>query len=92
MTSSLILIFGILILIGTFASKIGNRFGVPVLLVFLGIGMVAGSDILGFVSLDNYVFTRDLANLALIFILFDSGFSTKRENLKKYAGNSELIL
>lgn len=86
MTSSLILIFGILILIGTFASKIGNRFGVPVLLVFLGIGMMAGSDILGFVSLDNYVFTRDLANLALIFILFDSGFSTKRENLKKYAG------
>ncbi len=88
MTSYLILILGLLIVIGTFLSKISSRIGLPVLLVFLGIGMLAGSDVLDLISFSDYRAARDFANMALIFILFDSGFNTKKVNLKKYCGPS----
>lgn len=88
MSSHVILIFGTLIVVGTFLSKISSRIGLPVLLVFLGVGMIAGSDVLNLISFSNYEVARDFANLALIFILFDSGFNTKRQNLKKYSGPS----
>ena len=83
MSTTLILIFGLLIVAGTFASKLSNKFGVPVLLVFLLIGMAAGTDGLNLIQLDDYGLTRDVANIALLFILFDSGFNTKKESLKK---------
>ena len=88
MSTTLILIFGLLIVAGTFASKISNKFGLPVLLVFLLIGMLAGTDGLNLIQLDDYAMTRDVANIALLFILFDSGFNTKKDSLKKYAGPS----
>ena len=72
MSTTLILIFGLLIVAGTFASKLSNKFGVPVLLVFLLIGMAAGTDGLNLIQLDDYGLTRDVANIALLFILFDS--------------------
>ena len=88
MTSSLLLIFGILVVVGTFASKLSARFGVPVLLVFLAIGMIAGNDALGLILFSNQIMARDFANIALIFILFDSGFNTKRIDLHKFKGPS----
>lgn len=88
MTSSILLIFGILVIVGTFASKISSKFGVPVLLVFLAIGMISGSDALALIDFSDHVLAKDLANIALIFILFDSGFNTKRGDLHKYKGPS----
>lgn len=88
MSPHLILIFGLLIVAGTFLSKISTRIGLPVLLVFLGVGMLAGSDVLGLIVFSDYQAASDFANIALIFILFDSGFNTKKSNLKKYSGPS----
>ena len=88
MTTTLLLIFGLLIVIGSFASKISSKFGIPVLLIFLGIGMFAGSGFLKLIEFNDYTLTRDFANIALMFILFDSGFNTKRKSLKKYFGPS----
>ena len=81
MSPHLILIFGLLVVAGTFLSKISTRIGLPVLLVFLGVGMVAGSDVLGLIVFSDYQAASDFANIALIFILFDSGFNTKKSNL-----------
>lgn len=91
MASNLLLVFGMLIVVGTFSSRISTRWGVPVLLIFLAIGMIAGSDGLGLIDLSDYTLARDIANIALIFILFDSGFNTKRSHLKKYFGSSLLL-
>ncbi len=88
MTSLNLLIFGVVIVVGTFASKISSRSGIPVLLVFLGIGMLIGSDGLNLFYFDSYEVARNLANIALMFILFDSGFNTHKENLKKFKGPS----
>lgn len=91
MGSWLLLIIGILIVIGTFASKISSRWGIPVLLIFLAMGMIAGADGLKWYDFNNYEAARDIANLALIFILFDSGFNTQKANLRRYFGPSILL-
>ena len=54
MSPHLILIFGLLVVAGTFLSKISTRIGLPVLLVFLGVGMLAGSDVLGLIVFSDY--------------------------------------
>ena len=46
MNSYLLLIAGILIILSAFASRISTRFGIPVLLIFMGIGILAGPDFL----------------------------------------------
>ncbi|WP_052642166.1 potassium/proton antiporter [Pseudorhizobium banfieldiae] len=71
----LLLVGTILVLVAAFSSLIAFRFGAPLLLVFLSIGLIAGVDGLG-ISFDNFAFAYMLGSLALAVILFDSGFGT----------------
>ncbi|AYD02103.1 potassium/proton antiporter [Neorhizobium sp. NCHU2750] len=70
-----LLIGTLLVLVSAFSSLLAFRFGAPLLLVFLSIGLLAGSDGLG-IQFSNYPFTFMLGSLALAIILFDSGFIT----------------
>ncbi|NLG27939.1 MAG: potassium/proton antiporter [Chloroflexi bacterium] len=65
-----------LLLFGVLASKISDRFGVPVLLVFLALGMLAGSDGPGGIYFDDPALAQFVAVVALVFILFGGGLST----------------
>jgi cell volume regulation protein A len=69
------LIGTLLVLVSAFSSLLAFRFGAPLLLVFLAIGLLAGVDGLG-IRFENYPFTFMLGSLALAIVLFDSGFST----------------
>ena len=71
-----------LLIAATFATKITSKFGIPILLLFLGIGMLIGSDVLNLIYFDNAILTQKVANIALIFILFEGGFHTRRESLQ----------
>ncbi|MFA5515270.1 MAG: potassium/proton antiporter [Desulfuromonadales bacterium] len=62
-----------------------DRWSVPVILVALGAGIVAGSDVLGIWNFDNVELANNLANAALVFILFHGGLATKRADLKAVA-------
>lgn len=62
-----------------------DRWSVPVILIALGAGIVAGSDVLGFWYFDNVEAANDLANAALVFILFHGGLATKRADFKAVA-------
>lgn len=62
-----------------------DRWSVPVILIALGAGIVFGSDVLNFWHFDNIDLTNQVANLALVFILFYGGFSTKRSDFKDVA-------
>lgn len=62
-----------------------DRWSVPVILVALGVGIVAGSDVLGIWHFDNVEAANNLANAALVFILFHGGLATKRADLKAVA-------
>ena len=70
-----LLVGTILVLAAAFSSLIAFRFGAPLLLVFLSIGLLAGEDGLGIVF-DNFALSYMLGSLALAIILFDSGFGT----------------
>jgi cell volume regulation protein A len=71
-----ILIGAGLIMAAVFTSWIAYRFGAPILLIFLAVGLFAGEDGLG-LQFDNAAAAYFLGSLALAIILFDSGFGTK---------------
>lgn len=66
----------VLMFAGVIASKLSNRFAIPVLLLFLTIGMLAGSEGIGGIYFDNAPLAKSMGIVALIFILFSGGFDT----------------
>lgn len=71
-----------LLLISVSASKVANKFGVPALLLFLFIGMLAGSEGIGGLSFENYNLAKTIGDLALIFILFTGGLETEWKSIR----------
>ncbi len=66
----------ILLLLSIISSKASGRLGVPALLLFLVIGMLAGSEGLGGVEFSDAYMAQSLGVVALIFILFSGGLDT----------------
>ncbi len=67
----------ILLLLGVISSKASGRLGVPALLLFLLIGMLAGSEGIGGIEFADVYAAQNLGVIALIFILFSGGFDTE---------------
>lgn len=67
---------GIFLIGGILASKIAVKTGVPALLLFLGIGMLAGSDGPGGIHFDYPILAQSIGVVALAFILFSGGLDT----------------
>lgn len=82
----MLLLIALLIVAAVFSTKITSRFGIPILLVFLGLGMLVGSDVLNLIYFDDAVLAQQVANLALIFILFEGGCTTRRSTLRLVLG------
>src|SRR5215467_298266 len=68
-----------LVLVGIGSSLVARRFGAPLLLVFLVLGMLSGIDGPGGIRFDDYELTYRIGSLALAVILFDGGLRTRRE-------------
>ena len=62
-----------------------DRWSVPVILVALGGGILFGSDVLNWWNFDNALLANQVANFALVFILFQGGFGIKRKDFKAVA-------
>src|SRR4030042_442096 len=75
-TENILLIGSILLLISVFAGKTSYRFGVPTLVFFLTVGMLAGSDGVGGIHFDDPKTTQFIGIVALNFILFSGGIDT----------------
>ena len=78
----LILLAAVLILLGILSSKLSARLGLPVLVLFLLIGMLAGEDGIG-ITFDNAEAAHTLGTLALAMILFDGGLQTSVKSIKQ---------
>lgn len=74
-TNLLLFVVGLLLFVSVLASSLA-RFGPPLLLIFLAVGMLAGQDGLGQVDFDNVPLAFFIANLALAIILLDGGLRT----------------
>lgn len=79
---TLLLGFGLLLLFSILASRISDRFGIPTLLVFLAIGMLAGSEGLGGIYFDDPALAQSIGVAALVLILFSGGLDTDFESIR----------
>jgi cell volume regulation protein A len=67
---------GVLLAFCVLLSRASGRFGVPVALAFLAIGMLAGVDGVGGIAFDDYRLAYRIGTVALVVILFDGGLNT----------------
>lgn len=79
----LILLAAILIVVGILSSKISARLGLPVLVLFLLVGMAAGEAGIGGIKFDNAQMAHAMGSLALAIILFDGGLQTPLTSIKQ---------
>jgi cell volume regulation protein A len=82
LVDTLILVTGVLLLLGIASSKFSARLGVPVLVLFLALGMLAGSEGVGGIAFENYTLAHGIGTLALALILFDGGLRTPLASLR----------
>ncbi len=66
----------LLVLLSIIATRTSSRYGVPALLLFLGIGMLAGSEGPGGIVFADYGFAQNVGVVALVYILFSGGLDT----------------
>jgi potassium/hydrogen antiporter len=71
------IVFSTLVILSILTIKLSNRFGIPALVLFLAIGMLAGSDGLGGITFDNPSLVKSLGIIALVLILFAGGLDTE---------------
>jgi potassium/hydrogen antiporter len=83
-TALLMTTFAVLLGVSVLFSRATERSNVPVPLVFLAIGMLAGSEGLGGIAFEDYAFAFRLGTVALVLILFDGGLNTPRGVLRTY--------
>ena len=73
---------GILLLASVLTTKFSSKFGVPGLLLFLLIGILAGSEGIGGIYFDDYAVAKTIGDVALIFILFYGGLDTQWQSIR----------
>ncbi len=83
---NLLLFFAVLLITSILLSKISDKFGIPSLIIFLGVGMLAGSDGLLGVNFDDQMIAQNVGMLALIFILYAGGLDTDFAAIKPIFG------
>ena len=81
LSENMLLMFSILVFTAILVMKVGAKFGVPSLLLFLLLGMVAGSDGIG-VHFEDYGSAEFIGHLALTIILFTAGLETSLPETK----------
>lgn len=75
-TEVVLLVMGLLLLASVMASRASARSGIPAAILFLGLGMLAGSEGLGGIGFADYGLSYRVGTLALVLILFDGGMRT----------------
>lgn len=79
---NILLIGSILLFVSIIVGKTSYKFGVPTLLLFLAIGMLAGSDGIGGIHFDNPQIAQFIGIVSLNFILFSGGLDTNWTSVK----------
>lgn len=80
-----------LLLLCVLASKATNKYGVPSLIIFLIVGMIAGSEGPGGIYFDNVSYAQNLGIFCLLMILFSGGLDTEWKAIKPHIGKGIIL-
>ena len=86
----LLLLCSILIFAAVLVTKVGSRYGVPSLLLFLLLGMLAGEDVLG-VHFDDFELAENIGHFAMTIILFTAGLETSFQETRPVLRQGSLL-
>ena len=75
-TEHIVLAVALLLFVSVISSKLSERFSIPALVIFLAIGVLAGSEGIGGIYFDNAALAKTIGVIALSFILFSGGLET----------------
>ena len=84
-------VLAILILACACASKLSSWINMPVLVVFLAVGMLAGSEGIGKIPFEDPHIANIIGSIAMAFILFSGGFDTKWSSVKSVVGYGGIL-
>lgn len=87
----LLLAAGILLAVAALFSRAASRFGVPGFLIFLVVGMLAGSEGVGGIPFEDYRLSFRLGTIALALILFDGGLNTPLGAVRRVAAPAGVL-
>lgn len=80
--NEILLIAAILLMSAVIFNKIGGKFGVPSLIIFILVGILAGSDGIIGIHFEDYTFSQFVGIVAISYILFMGGLSVNIDELK----------
>ena len=80
--ANLVLVIGALLISGLLATVLAGRLRVPGLVLFLGMGMLVGSDGFGWIDFNDYELARTIGVVALALILFEGGLSVGFDEIR----------
>jgi potassium/hydrogen antiporter len=86
--AELILIAGALLAAGILGALLADRVRIPGLLLFLGLGMLAGSEGIGGIEFTNTELARTLGTIALVLILFEGGLTAGWSEIRPVLGTA----
>lgn len=89
--NTLLAITGFLLMLCVFANKVSDRFGFPALLLFLGLGMMAGTDGPGGIEFHDLILANHIGTVALAFILFSGGLDTQWSSVRNIALRGSIL-
>src|SRR4051794_34629809 len=86
--AELILVGGALLAAGIAGALLADRIRIPGLLIFLGLGMIAGSEGIGGIEFNSEELARTLGTIALVLILFEGGLSAGWSEIRPVLGTA----
>ena len=86
-----LLLIALVILVCVLSQRISKRLGIPMLLVFIILGMLFGSEGILSIPFENYTIAQNICSIALIIIMFYGGFGTNWETAKPVSKQAILL-
>ena len=90
LSENVLLLVSVLVFIAIILTQIGTKFGVPSLLLFLVIGMIAGTDGIG-IHFEDYHLGESIGHFAMTIILFTGGLQTSLQESKPVMKQGALL-